>query len=191
MTDKIEIQRKAEKAKAKAAAALAKAGEQRPQPVEPMSRYVTKPHHKERYFEPENLHTQLNEVQTVVTQLMGMNLTPKLKKLMINTALYQVAHVSGGYKGRYRSQGVLNAAQNNRSEAIQLDHVRQRKNWIPRLNDGETVASLIESAFCCVVTRTEHENLKRFARHDGWERYRQASIQAFDMSEGPPFRVLP
>lgn len=155
-----------------------------------MSRYVAKPHHLRRYSAPDDLQTQLNEVRRLVGHLIGMNLSPELNKLMIKTALYQIAHLQGGHKGRYRSQGVLNAAENNPPIPIQLDHVRQRQFWIPRLVRGESVESIINSAFCCVVTKIEHVALKPFEHLDGWDRYRKAEIVAFDMSGEKPVRAF-
>ncbi len=160
-----------------------------------MSRYVAKHHHLDTYYAPGGLQTQLNEVSRLVEQLMRMNLSPPLRKLMIGTALYQIGHLKGGYKGQYRSQGVLEAARSKRSERIQLDHVHQRKHWILRLQ-SESVANVIDSAFCCVVTKSEHDELTERDRResnsaiDGWDRYRKAEIVAFDMSGEKPVRAF-
>jgi hypothetical protein len=48
----------------------------------------------------------------------------------------------------------------------------------------EDVDYILKDAVACVVTVDEHERLKQFDNEYGWERYRKAGIEAFDMVTG-------
>ena len=48
--------------------------------------------------------------------------------------------------------------------------------------------AVLRSVVSCVVTPAEHERLGRFDEtHEGWDRYRAARVDVYDMATGDPF----
>jgi hypothetical protein len=76
-----------------------------------------------------------------------------------------------------------------RDKHLRHDHVLQRKYMVDALLNAnhEAVATILNKAIGCIVTKAEHDKLRQFANFDGWERYRQAGIVIIDMETGRPF----
>jgi hypothetical protein len=93
---------------------------------------------------------------------------------------------------RYRSRGVLETTEpkDRTSNWCDLEHVHT-KAWLKAKMlanpDKGSIESLLRDQACCSVTAAESKRLSRIPEGvDGWDRYRAAGIDVFDMATDPP-----
>jgi hypothetical protein len=138
--------------------------------------------HYKPYADPPAFQLRLASVKKLITTLLNLDIDLPLKKRMLVHAVWELTNLSGGFKGRYRSKGVLEG----HGALIQRDHVYQKRGIVERLiNDSTQIDDILQDVVHCVVTKEEHDRLTEYSRTnpsvDGWERYRGAGIEVIDM----------
>lgn len=127
---------------------------------------------------------RLADVRKVISTLLQLDINLPLKKRLLVHSVWEVTKLSGDFKGRYRSKGVLvNGVE------IQRDHVVQKARIVERLlASPDQVDTILGEVVHCVVTKEEHERLTAYSRMnpdvDGWERYKGAGVEVLDMLTG-------
>jgi hypothetical protein len=146
--------------------------------------FLSSSKHRERYTPPVNLAEQLEEIKKLLDALRQLDVSNRLKKDMLDAALWQVAFAAGNtqskFMGPYRSETVINVA----GLKIQRDHAYPRARLLSELlGPSPDLSSIIERALCCcIVTEEEHRRLRAVAL-DGWSRYAAAGITVYDMRD--------
>jgi len=144
--------------------------------------------HKALFKPSANMESELNDVVRLITSVLSLDINVVIKKRMLNHAIWEVAYATGNFKGRYRSQGVIDRV----GIEIQRDHVHQKKDTVGRLLKGQTsVEQAVRDTIHCVVTREEHLRLSDYSKLnpevDGWNRYNNIGIVVHDMLTGKVF----
>jgi hypothetical protein len=143
--------------------------------------FLSEERHKHPYVAQPNNAADLKDIELLLQTIRALPIHAGIKKKMLNHAIWLVAEVSGNFRGRYRSAGVLKTV----GVPIQRDHVFPRKMLVEELLLPEAnVTSVIERSQCCIVTREEHKLLTKVPQQFiGWERYKQAGVIVHDMQE--------
>ena len=144
--------------------------------------------HKALFKTSPDVESDLKDVMRVMTNILSLNINIVIKKRMLNHAIWEVAYATGNFKGRYRSQGVIDSVE----KEIQRDHVHQKKDTVDRLLKGQaSVEQAVENTIHCVVTREEHHRLSDYSKLnpevDGWNRYKNIGVVVYDMLTGKVF----
>lgn len=103
---------------------------------------------------------------------------------LLGIALWKFTEADGKFRTRYRSAGVLS----NELAPIEHDHVITRKELIERMRSHpDQIEQLMRLAEGCLVTVDEHRRLTAVGDVlSGWDRYRLAGVDVFDMASVPP-----
>ena len=146
--------------------------------------FLSKATHQKRYLQTEATTARLEDVRSLLETLRGLPLALPLKKRMLAHAIWEVAKATGDFCGRYRSEAVIR----HPGQMIQRDHIYQKRTLVEELlGPAPNIDSIIERAYCCIVTAEEHAKLHGLSpKLDGWERYRAAGIVVFDMQTESP-----
>jgi hypothetical protein len=121
------------------------------------------------------------------------DLTEEHRYRLLNNAVWYVTEAAGKYKTRFRSASVLSletkAPLRKWWSELRHDHVTRRAALLQQLKTADAdVEAILRSAVSCVVTKSEHERLSRFDETlDGWDRYRAAGVDVYDMATGDLF----
>ena len=120
----------------------------------------------------------LADIETLMRELQRIKVRPRVKKMMLDRAVWLVVELTGNFFSRYRSEGATSTV----GVRIQRDHVHTRKSLVAELMAGTpNIRAVIDRAQCCVVTKEEHNRLSEVPQTViGWDRYRSAI---------PPVRV--
>jgi hypothetical protein len=119
--------------------------------------------------------------------------TEEHRTQLLNNAVWYASEAAGKYMTRYRSAGVLGleaeAEIRKWWSGLRHDHVTTRRSILEQLRrPGPDVEAVLRSVISCVVTADEHERLGRVDEtHEGWDRYRAAHVDVYDMATGDPF----
>jgi hypothetical protein len=125
--------------------------------------------------------------------LSSRDLTEEHRTQLLNNAVWYFSEAAGKYKTRYRSAGVLGLEAEAQIRkwwsGLRHDHVTTRKSILEQLRrPGADVEAVLRTVVSCVVTSAEHERLGQFDEtHEGWDRYRAAHVDVYDMATGDPF----
>jgi hypothetical protein len=142
--------------------------------------FLSETHHRLRFTPQEGVDQRLDDVLTLLQTIVEMDIHKSTKKKMLNHCLWLVVELTGNFKCRYRSLGVLE----NLGVHINRDHVHPRKQLIEiLLGNSPDYVKVVELAKCyCLVTKDEHSRLTS-APVDaiGWERYNHARVEYRDM----------
>ena len=141
--------------------------------------FLSKAAHQKRFIETQTTVAQLSDVKTLLNALRCIPVALAMKKRMLVHGIWEVAHATGDFLGRYRSEAVIR----NPGQKIQRDHIYQKRTLIEELlGPSPDIDSIVERACCCVVTEEEHGKLHTVSRRlDGWERYKAAGVVVYDM----------
>lgn len=136
--------------------------------------------HRIPYSAPQDAKQRLEDVERLLSTIRDMPLHAKTKKMMLNRTIWLVVELTGNFYSRFRSAGVLAKV----GVRIQRDHIYPRKQLIAEVLAREVdLASIIERAECCVVTKEEHDLLSKVkANVQGRERYALAGVEIHDMA---------
>ena len=140
----------------------------------------------------ERMRSAANLVKVI---LQSPDLSKEHRLEFVKLALWKVTEAEWGkHDLRFRSKAASSMLRDHRSykwrdKHLRHDHVFQRKHMVDELLNAspEAVATILNKAIGCIVTKAEHDNLRQFKNFDGWERYRQAGIVIIDMETGRPF----
>jgi hypothetical protein len=137
--------------------------------------------HTNKYIEPAAVTAALNDIKCLLQHIRELPIEIKLKKRMLNHAIWQVAMVSGDFYGRFRSRDVITKL----NEPIQRDHIYEKKKLVEELlSDSPNFDSIIQRSHCCIVTKNEHVALHDKGKgFSGWDRYKAAGIIVWDTLE--------
>jgi hypothetical protein len=147
--------------------------------------FLSSPKHRELYAPSPTVTQQLADIRTVLEAVRQLQIAAKLKRDMLDVAIWQVAFATGNtqsrFMGRYRSEAVITQV----GLKIQRDHAYPRAALLAELlGASPDLESIIERAqCCCVVTEEEHKRLSA-VHTDGWARYKHAGIVVYDMLHG-------
>lgn len=105
---------------------------------------------------------------------------------LLSIAIWKYTEADGKFRTRWRSRGALHERD---LKLLNHEHVVPRKVLRDQmLREPERCEELMALAVGCVVTRDEHRLLNEVSRRDpaldGWDRYRAAGIDVFDMATG-------
>ncbi len=107
---------------------------------------------------------------------------PEHQRECLNIALWKLtlAESVDKHRTRYCSE----AAFANPAAELRHDHVFQRSYMVDKLTKcaPSEIASIIERAVGCTITREEHSALNWHKHLDGWARYEAAGIKVRDAS---------
>lgn len=101
---------------------------------------------------------------------------PTHRQELLSVLLWKITLAeSSKYKTRFQSLGALRCSDKRK---LRHDHVFQRSKMIADLEKARAnrIDSILKNAFGCTVTIEEHDRLCKFAKYDGWLRYRKARI---------------
>ncbi len=100
------------------------------------------------------------------------------KNIIKDVVLWRMSEVDGKWTTRYRSMGVLKGD----DEPVNHEHVFTRKNMTEQLLEHPAdVEQILRTVTGCIVTKSEHKKLSKIKDVDGWDRYKQAGVQVWDM----------
>ena len=102
----------------------------------------------------------------------------------LSIAIWKYTECNGKYTTRFRSRGAVESPKGK----LNHEHVFTRKSLIDELlsapGDFETIMS---KAVACTVLTSEHALLRSVEKQNpslvGWDRYRAAGIEVFDLAE--------
>jgi hypothetical protein len=146
--------------------------------------FLAKASHQNRYVQTDATAARLEDVKTLLDTVRGLPVALPLKKRMLVHGIWEVAKATGDFCGRYRSEAVIR----NPGQKIQRDHIYQKRTLVEELlGPAPNIDSIIERAYCCIVTAEEHAKLHALSpKLDGWERYTAAGIVVYDMQTERP-----
>jgi hypothetical protein len=144
---------------------------------------LSKPSYSERYIESQDTVKRLADIKLVLKTTRGLPIGDRLKRTLLSQAIWQVAHATGNFRGRYRSENVIRQS----GLEIERDHIYPKTRLIEQImsasdNLDDVLDQVIQRARCCTVSADEHERLHDFdSELDGWNRYEAAGIVVYDM----------
>jgi hypothetical protein len=129
--------------------------------------------------------------QEAIRVVVGHNgIALRHKRVLLTYLIWQITVAHGKYHIRYRSGGVLN----DLHQKVEHEHVYTIK-WLKEqfLTPGIDMSALFENIVACIVTKREHELLEEYEKNYpdvvGWERYKGAGIDVYDMSLPTPMKL--
>ena len=137
------------------------------------------------YTSSPTLVQELEDIGVVIETLRQLPIATRLKKGMLDAALWQVVFATGNtqkkFMGPYRGETVITRP----GLKIQRDHAYRRVTLLSELfGPSPDLDSIIDRAqCCCIVTEDEHRRLTAIDI-DGWDRYTAANIVMYDMRHG-------
>jgi hypothetical protein len=101
----------------------------------------------------------------------------------LSIAIWKYTECDGKYTTRFRSRGAIEAPKGK----LNHEHVITRKSLIDELLLApDDFRSIMAKAVACTVLTSEHSLLRDVEKEDpaliGWERYRAAGIEVFDLA---------
>lgn len=105
------------------------------------------------------------------------------RKHLIKLAQWWVTEADGKWKTRFRSEVVIQLAQNEPDSQVPInhEHVYGRAELAERMmEDPSQVDAILELCVGCIVTVDEHRILSAQRDVQGWDRYRDAGIRVLD-----------
>lgn len=104
---------------------------------------------------------------------------------LLSTAIWKWTERDGKWRTRFRSSGALSLGPGWHKH-VNHEHVTPRLALRrAMLQDPHRVGEILRSAQACVVTREEHGRLNAIGEEfRGWERYRAAQVDVYDMATG-------
>lgn len=120
----------------------------------------------------------IKSAKAAIKEVLKSDIRPRLKKILLYHLIWQITTAHSKYHTRYRSAGVLKDHAD--SEMLHHEHVYTIKWLIAELSKpGSRIDEVLNLITACVVTQQDHGKLK--ASGVGWERYRDAKIEVYDM----------
>ncbi len=118
-----------------------------------------------------------------ISDVLKMNIPKELKKDFMDVMIWKISGADGKYKTRYCSCGALQSDGDIQHEHVfTIDFIKNRF-----LSEGNDFSKTISLIIGCLVTKVEHKTLSKFGRDIvGWERYKKANIEIYDMSGEEP-----
>jgi hypothetical protein len=150
-----------------------------PRPPGSSARYVAHPQREERIA---------SAIALARLVLDSPELIEPQRRRILSQAIWFVTEADGKYLTRYRSRGAREAQASGSVQDLRHDHVITRKALIDAmLAEPRHADEILRGAIACIVTVEEHARLTALGPHSaGWERYRAASIDVFDMLTDTP-----
>jgi hypothetical protein len=144
--------------------------------------------HRNRYVPSDSIWEDLAEIKILLDALRRLTLAKPLKKMILDSALWQVAFATGNTQRNSWAGGGAKRSSTRSVLRIERDHVYQRKTLLGELfSSSADLDGIIARVQCCVVvTADEH---KRISKIDGEKKYRIAGITVYDMLYGT--KVVP
>ena len=154
-----------------------------------------------KFEPPHDQNAALQDATRLLTTIAGLDIRDRIKGCILREALWVVYYACTGdtknprnhWYARYRSMGVKSS---NPCDRVRREHVYRLKNAIKELTQHSCDVNRIaeKATFVCHVTKAEHDALtevdnksdKEGKSIDGWERYVEAGIKAYDMQQEPP-----
>ena len=116
----------------------------------------------------------------------------RVREQMLNThlreslsiAIWKYTECNGKYTTRFRSRGAVESPKSK----LNHEHVFTRKSLIDELlGSPENSEIIMSKAVACTVLTSEHALLRAVEKQNpslvGWNRYRAAGIEVFDLAE--------
>jgi len=99
---------------------------------------------------------------------------------LIDHLLWKITEADGKANTRYKTKGALDCADDKQ---LRHEHVCQKAKMIDLLltQGAGGVEKILDDAVGCLVTVDEHLRLNKFVSKYGWELYRKAGLEVFDM----------
>ncbi|MEK6893701.1 MAG: hypothetical protein AABX07_05880 [Nanoarchaeota archaeon] len=137
------------------------------------------------YKPKDNREQKLKEMFDTTKRILSFNLSEKLRKKLIDILIWCISEVDGKTNLKYRSKGALDPR--NKEELIH-EHVFTKKQIYNNLiKSPDKTEQILKKIVACAVTKDEHDKLTKFDKSfSGWERYKQAQIEVYDISKEPP-----
>jgi hypothetical protein len=130
------------------------------------------------YKQHKDREQRISSAVTAINALLPLDLYAAHKRELLGICIWKITEADGKTKVRYWSKGAIGGDR----QALQHEHVHERKELIHRLLSGEPVDVVIKDAVACMVTKEEHRRLGQ-SDESGWFRYNEAGIQVYDSRE--------
>ena len=138
-----------------------------------------------------NAEQVITSAKNLASMILNSNdILEKHKNIILSEVIWYISEVDGKHTTRYRSKTVVDLAENNPNSQTKIihEHVYTRKSLREEMKKNPSQFSLVlDKVTSCVVTIDEHKKLDD--TEIGWERYKSAGIEVFDMSATPPCLV--
>ena len=142
---------------------------------------------KEPFTADVKVKDKINSAINIALSVVELDILEQHKKKILTEVQWLISEANGKYKTKYRTKESLN----DKEHYIHHEHVFQRKKvTLKILNDTRQTKKILKNVIGCLVTVNEHEKLNAAEKKDpslyGWERYKKAGIQVYDMECAPP-----
>lgn len=144
------------------------------------------PKRRDRFVPHPDMERNDRSVRYRVRQILGWDRNVVTEEELKQELSMKLWNLTEGPRGRWKFTHVRYASEGFLSDVAaspRHEHVVTRKSLVARLLAGEDFDTVLDDAIACLVTKEEAQRLNR-ATSEGWDRYREVGVIAYDMATG-------